>query len=68
VTRGFPKRPGSIKQGAELVSVSHWTIRRRIASGELTAYRLGKQIIRIDLDELEQLFSSTTPTVGSEAS
>lgn len=62
----FPNRPASIKQGAAHIGVSHWTIRRRIASGELTAYRMGRQVIRIDLDEVEQLFS-TIPAVGSEA-
>ena len=68
VTRGrFPARAGSIQQGAALVRVHPDTIRRRIASGEIAAYRLGKQIIRIDLDELEALFS-TIPTVGRDAS
>jgi excisionase family DNA binding protein len=45
--------------------VSKDTIRRRIASGDLTAYRLGKQIIRVDLDEAEALFAPI-PTVGSD--
>jgi excisionase family DNA binding protein len=65
--RGFPSNPISIKQGASHVGVHPDTIRRRIASGELVAYRLGRNVIRIDLDELESLFS-TIPTVGSEAS
>ena len=68
MTRGrFPARAGSIQQGAALVRVHPDTIRRRIATGELHAYRLGKQIIRIDLDELEALFS-TIPTVGRDSS
>jgi excisionase family DNA binding protein len=68
VTRGsFPVRAASLKEGSALYGVSVDTLRRRIATGELHAYRLGKQIIRIDLDELEALFS-TIPTVGRDAS
>lgn len=40
---------------AEYLGVSTKTVRRMIASGELTAYRLGRRLIRIDLAELEQL-------------
>jgi excisionase family DNA binding protein len=47
--------------------VSKDTIRRRIASGELTAYRLGRNIIRLDLDEAESLFREI-PTVRADAS
>jgi excisionase family DNA binding protein len=50
-----------------MYGVSVDTLRRRIASGQLTAYRLGRQIIKIDLDEVDALFA-TIPTVGSEAS
>lgn len=68
MTRGsFPARAASLKEGAALYGVSVDTLRRRISSGELTAYRLGKQIIKIDLDELEELFAPI-PTVGRDAS
>jgi excisionase family DNA binding protein len=56
--QGFPGRPVSLKEAASHLHVSKDTLRRRIASGELTAYRLGQRIIRIDLDEAEALFRS----------
>jgi excisionase family DNA binding protein len=49
-------RPGSIKEAARENSVHPDTIRRRIASGELSAWKLGKRILRIDLDEAADLF------------
>ena len=38
------------------------TIRRLIASGQLTGYRLGSRIVRVDLDELDRLMRPD-PTV-----
>ena len=64
--RGFPARPASIQEAASHVSVHPDTIRRRISSGDLKAYRLGKRLIRIDLDEVEALFRSI-PTVEKES-
>ena len=64
-TRGFPANPGSLKEGAERFNVSTWTIRRLIASGELRAYRLGTKLIRIDMDELAELFRPI-PAVGDD--
>lgn len=54
---------GSIDQGAELMGCNPKTIRRRIADGTITAYRLGG-LIRIDLDELEAAMR-VIPTAGS---
>ena len=45
----------SIAVAAEHLSVSQLTIRRWIAAGKLTGYRVGPRLIRIDLDELDQL-------------
>jgi excisionase family DNA binding protein len=59
MSRGFPSRPVSVREAAALTGVSRDTIRRRIADGTLTGYKLGKQIVRIDLDELEELFVTT---------
>jgi excisionase family DNA binding protein len=52
----------SIPFAAKYAAVSNDTIRRRIASGQLTGYRLGTRIIRVDLDELENLLRPI-PTV-----
>jgi excisionase family DNA binding protein len=57
---------GSIQHGAQLFSCSERTIRRKVAAGELTAYRLGARMIRIDLNELERLLRPI-PTGGTSA-
>ena len=49
------RRLDSIHNAAEYLGVSTKTIRRFIASGELTGYRAGKRIIRVDLDELDAM-------------
>ena len=46
-------RPGSVAAAADRMGISQRTVRRMIDRGELTGYRLGKRLIRIDLDELE---------------
>jgi excisionase family DNA binding protein len=53
-----PKRPrlGSIQQAADHADVSTKSIRRWIAEGRITAYRVGPRLIRVDLDELEASF------------
>ena len=58
----FPARPASIKQAAAKVGVHPDTIRSRIKFGELTCYRFGERILRVDLDELESLYTPI-PTV-----
>jgi excisionase family DNA binding protein len=53
----------SIKQSAELVKCHPNTIRNLITRGQLKAYRVGRNIIRIDQADLEALF---TPYRGGE--
>lgn len=45
----------SVAQSAARLGVSPWTIRRRIADGSLTAYRVGPKLIRVDVAELDAL-------------
>lgn len=45
----------TIKTAATILDVSTKTIRRRIATGELPAYRCGKRGIRIKADDLEAM-------------
>ncbi|WP_301120302.1 excisionase family DNA-binding protein [Mycolicibacterium fortuitum] len=45
--------PGSIKQAAIKYGLSEKTIRRRIADGTITAWRVGPRLIRVDMDQLE---------------
>ena len=60
-------RPKTPPAEAELVSVPvaaarfHIhpdTVRRRIAEGQLTAYRMGPRVLRVDLRELASLFKA----------
>lgn len=61
------RRLGSLQDAADRCAVSTKTIRRLIARGELTGYRLGKSnLIRIDLDELDELMRPI-PTTGRTA-
>lgn len=49
------RRLGTIADAAEFARVNPKTIRRRIADGSLTGYRIGPRAIRVDLDELDGL-------------
>jgi excisionase family DNA binding protein len=44
-----------ISTAAELLSVSHKTIRRRIADGTLPAFHVGGRAIRVHLNDVEAL-------------
>lgn len=45
----------SLAQAAERTEVSIKTLRRRIATGQLRAYRYGPRIIRVDPHEVDKL-------------
>ncbi len=45
----------SLSKAADTLGVSVRTLRRRVASGELPAYRSGRRIIRVRVDDLETL-------------
>jgi excisionase family DNA binding protein len=56
-----PKHPPkrrlvSIPVAAEAADVCTKTIRRWIAEGRITGYRVGARLIKVDLDELESTF------------
>jgi excisionase family DNA binding protein len=57
-------RLASIPFAAESADVHPRTIRRYIASGRLTGYRIGPRLIKVDLDELEASFE---PVGGGDA-
>jgi len=51
-------KPGafvSLAQAADILGISVHTLRRRIAAGELPAFRTGRRIIRVRLEDLERL-------------
>lgn len=59
-----PRRLASLATAASRGSISTDTVRRMIARGELTGYRLGPRTLRIDLDEFEALIQPI-PTVAA---
>lgn len=59
-------RLGSIQTAAERYQVHPDTIRRRIADGTLTAWRVGTAV-RIDLDEADRKLLRRIPTTGGAA-
>jgi excisionase family DNA binding protein len=50
------RRYASLSDAAEYLGVNEKTVRRRIADGTLTGYRLGGRLLRVDLNELDQAF------------
>lgn len=53
----------SISEAAERVGVSTKTVRRWIATGALTGYRIGPRVVRIDAAELDAALRRI-PTAG----
>lgn len=47
----------SLADGAEHLGVSEKTLRRMISSNQITGYRAGPRLIRLDLAELDALLS-----------
>lgn len=53
----------SMPEAAEMCGVSETTIRRYIAAGLVTAYRVGPRMIRLDADQVaEQLLGTPVAT------
>ena len=55
------RRLASLDATAKYVGVTDRTLRRWIADGDLTAYRLGRRVVRIDLDEVDQALCKPVP-------
>ena len=56
----------TIAEAAALFRVHPRTIRRRIAGGDLTAYRVGPHLIRLDVDEIDTMLRPI-PAAGAVA-
>jgi excisionase family DNA binding protein len=50
-----PRRYASLDEAADYIGVNEKTIRRHIAAGRITGYRLGNRLVRIDLNELDEV-------------
>ena len=64
LTESNQRRFASINDAAEYAGVSTKTIRRYIAAGRLTGYRVGPRLIKINLAEVDALLRPI-PTVGA---
>lgn len=60
------RRYVSLNAAAERLDCSERTLRRMIAAGELTGFRVGKRLVRLDADELDDL-ARVIPTAGTLA-
>jgi excisionase family DNA binding protein len=54
-TAASTSRLVDLKKAAEVFDCSERTVRRMIAAGEITGYRVGKRLLRVDLNELQQV-------------
>ncbi|MGI8445962.1 MAG: excisionase family DNA-binding protein [Streptosporangiaceae bacterium] len=48
-----PRKYISIESASDLLGCSPRTVRRMVSAGEITGYRLGKRLLRFDLQEVE---------------
>src|SRR5690348_8289710 len=58
-----PRRLADLASAAEYVGCHPRTIRRYISSGMLTGFRMGQRLIRVDLDEVDNILRPI-PTAG----
>lgn len=59
-----PEELSTIEEAAQYLKVSTRTIRRMIADGKISSYRIGGRAIRVDLDAL---FDSVATPMGRTA-
>lgn len=62
------RRLVSLSHAAEYAGVCDRTCRRWIAAGDLTGYRAGKRLIRVDLNELDAMLRPIPTAGGRRAS
>ena len=55
----------SLREAAKIYAISTYTLRRRIASGDLPAVKLAYKLIRVRISDLDRLFPAI-PTTRSE--
>lgn len=60
-----PRRPATLQTAAEYLNVTDRTIRNLIARGEITGYRIGTRMVRVDLNEIDALLRPI-PTAGGD--
>lgn len=60
------RRLAGITEAADYANVSARTVRRYVADGRLTGFRVGPKLVKVDLDELDRIIRPI-PTVGGSA-
>lgn len=65
LTEPTQRRIASINAAAEYAGVSTKTIRRYVAAGRLTGYRIGPRLIKINLAEVDALLRPVPTTQAS---
>jgi excisionase family DNA binding protein len=58
-----PQRLTSVENAAHYADVSERSIRRWISQGLITGYRVGPRLVKVDLDDLDNL-AVPIPTAG----
>jgi hypothetical protein len=58
------KRLASIPDAATYCDVHPRTIRRRIADGTIHGYTIGKKLVRVDLNEIDDKLLQQIPTAA----
>ena len=53
--RAKPRRLASLKEAAGYADLNTRTLRRYIASGRITGYRVGPKLLKVDLNELDSI-------------
>lgn len=53
------RRYATIKEATEYVAASDKTIRRWIAQGKITGYRVDTRFLRVDLNEIDSMMTTT---------
>ena len=61
------RRLTTLALAAEYAGVDPRTLRRRISAGDLTGYRLGPRLIRVDLNELDAMLRPIPAGGGPDA-
>ena len=63
------RRLATLSGAAQYAECNPRTIRRYIAAGRLTGYRMGPRLLRVDLNEVDAVLLRPIPTAaGREAS
>lgn len=61
-----PRRLAALSEGAAYSGLGQTTLRRYIARGIITGYRVGPKLLKVDLDELDAL-ARPIPTASGAA-